>query len=877
MTLYRFTHIGLLVGLSTMVVAQTQPSASDHLHRALHLADLNNWNEAGSDFSAAEEMFNASGDWRNALYAHLGRIRARVAQRKLAATSSELAAELEENPLLQADKELRMFCLIVKGDIDGEIDSGAMHRDWEQVQTLARDLGDSKWQNRSLGQLGLAAFYEGDLETARKNVGAALIAATKNSDAGAQIRFLTAAGIGLREAHMAPMAIQYFDSALKISAATPEAGYPFLTNEARLETLTDMGQADAAQHLTEEIMARAREQNLPLHQVIVLALQAHVAIVRKDTEAAITLFQQVIGLAESGGLVIQKADAETELAEIYSGRGEFEKAEYFADMAVANAQEARNAWAVPQCLALLARIQVNRGQYVEADGVYDRAGSFVDGMLGKYSGLPEKTALIKASSDLYTHHFSLIADHMRDPKKAYEVVEQVRGRVMTDLLLAGSVTSDEARKEQHALSVLRLKLMSAHSAGETRKLRDQIFLVEQERWVSPDINILKSASQKTVTLDDVQRSLSPSSAILEYVVAEPKSYCLVVSHTGIHIVPLAGQHEIEARATAFLKAVKAKQQARDEAQHLYELLIGPIPEAKQKANLVIIRDSLLHLLPFDAFVDRSGHYLVENHTVVYSPSASAFCLLHGQSNPSARATHGLLAIGGIPYDHGELKLVAATRGYDESALSDLPASKDEVQAANSALPNRANKILLGDRATESAFKRSALAEYRIIHLAVHGFASPADADQSALVLLRDPSAEEDGLLHPSEIVQLRLHAALAILSACDTAVGPVQGEEGIETLSRAFLLAGARNVISTLWSVDDTFSLFLMKQFYQHVAANESVPAALVAAKRDMLHKYGATAVPYYWAGYTIEGAFGGAMNRGSQERPNVTQSKRAH
>jgi CHAT domain-containing protein len=62
-------------------------------------------------------------------------------------------------------------------------------------------------------------------------------------------------------------------------------------------------------------------------------------------------------------------------------------------------------------------------------------------------------------------------------------------------------------------------------------------------------------------------------------------------------------------------------------------------------------------------------------------------------------------------------------------------------------------------------------------------------------------------------------------------------------------------VVSTLWSIDDTFSLFLMKQFYKHLAAHELAAAALTAAKRDMLRRYGAAAVPYYWAGYTLEGA----------------------
>ena len=96
-----------------------------------------------------------------------------------AATSAQLASDLDNNPLLQTDKQLRLFCLIVKGDIDGEIDAGAMREDWQGVQDLANELGDKKWQYRALAQLGVAAFYNGDLATAGKNVASALAAATK--------------------------------------------------------------------------------------------------------------------------------------------------------------------------------------------------------------------------------------------------------------------------------------------------------------------------------------------------------------------------------------------------------------------------------------------------------------------------------------------------------------------------------------------------------------------------------------------------------------------------------------------------------------------------------------------------------------------------
>ena len=181
--------------------------------------------------------------------------------------------------------------------------------------------------------------------------------------------------------------------------------------------------------------------------------------------------------------------------------------------------------------------------------------------------------------------------------------------------------------------------------------------------------------------------------------------------------------------------------------------------------------------------------------------------------------------------------------------------RNEVIAANAALPNKRNLLLLGYSATEAAFKRAPLAEFGIIHLAVHGFVSEEYPDRAAIVLLPDPSAGEDGFLQASEIVQLHLEAELVVLSACDTAVGPIEGEEGIATLSRAFLLAGANSTVSTLWSVSDTSSFALMQQFYTHLSKKESPEYALAGAKRDMLRKFGHNISPYFWAGFTFEGA----------------------
>jgi CHAT domain-containing protein len=147
-----------------------------------------------------------------------------------------------------------------------------------------------------------------------------------------------------------------------------------------------------------------------------------------------------------------------------------------------------------------------------------------------------------------------------------------------------------------------------------------------------------------------------------------------------------------------------------------------------------------------------------------------------------------------------------------------------------------------------------LADFRIIHLAVHGVASTRFPNRAALVLGSAPASGEDGLLQVREIQDLPLSAELVTLSACDTGQGRLLGEEGIASLERAFLLAGAKAVIASRWIVDDTYTIALMKRLYQHLVDGEDKGAALRQAKLDLLKEFGEQALPVYWAGFALTG-----------------------
>ncbi len=119
---------------------------------------------------------------------------------------------------------------------------------------------------------------------------------------------------------------------------------------------------------------------------------------------------------------------------------------------------------------------------------------------------------------------------------------------------------------------------------------------------------------------------------------------------------LTGKATISPAVINYLTEVKAKHAASAEARKLFQLLLEPILEAQTKQQLIVIRDGQLHLVPFDGLINSQGRYVVESRSVDYAPSATSFFLLRTayRKHPS----QGLLAIGGVPYGHSNLRETA---------------------------------------------------------------------------------------------------------------------------------------------------------------------------------------------------------------------------
>jgi CHAT domain-containing protein len=365
--------------------------------------------------------------------------------------------------------------------------------------------------------------------------------------------------------------------------------------------------------------------------------------------------------------------------------------------------------------------------------------------------------------------------------------------------------------------------------------------------------------------------------LLEYVLSEPASYCIVITGRVLDIVPLAGRRKVETLVDGYLSEIRAGKPGVEKASQLYSILLRPVlKNQKESKRLTLVPDGKLHLLPFEALLDSGGQYLLRSHVVSIAPSATVYYLLNSERKTD-QAQMPFLGIGGVPYGEtanflrSPASRATAQRGLSTvnlSQLTPLPGSGEEVESVAKIIGE--NSITLtGHDATKTALLSQDLSRFTILHFATHAVSDTTFPDRSSLVLGRDPHSDTDGLLQERDIRYLKLNADLVVLSACDTSAGRLQGQEGIVNLVRTFFYAGARTVVASLWEAGDLSTKVLMKGFYSHLMNGEGKAEALRNAKLDLLKEFGSRAVPFEWAGFIVVGEANSAVRlpveRGSQ------------
>jgi len=192
-----------------------------------------------------------------------------------------------------------------------------------------------------------------------------------------------------------------------------------------------------------------------------------------------------------------------------------------------------------------------------------------------------------------------------------------------------------------------------------------------------------------------------------------------------------------------------------------------------------------------------------------------------------------------------------TRGY---FFNRLPQTAAEVEGIAALFPPApASLVRTGLDATKTKLLQTDLGSFRFIHFATHGFV-PVEPGvmEPALILSYDGSNDQSMMLSLSEILQLKLHAEMVVLSACNTGSGKVTRAEGVASLGAAFLTAGASSTVMSLWKVSDLSTSLLMQEFYRNLLKGMPKNSALATARSTLASK--GYANPFFWAPFVLTG-----------------------
>jgi CHAT domain-containing protein len=829
---------------------------------ANYYAQRYDWTAAAPYFSRAASLYEAKGDKRNALYAKIGFLRGTMETADLPQLSAYLRQQLE-NPLVANDDRLKLFCFVAKGDVDAEIDSAPAEADWEQAAKLARRLHDRQVESRAEGEIGFHRFVQADYSAARRLTAGALLYARNTGDYSAEIRFLSGIGTGLGLTGTPEQGIEYSDKALTLAKQHPDTGYPYMAVAGKIMALIRLGQITEAKPLIAEATHQAEADRRWVKWTQAHLFASDVAVAEGHRQEAVQILTGTVSLAERNRTRLL-TDIYDKLTNLYRQTGQLGAAERAATQAVKASGHSKDMYLLPSRLATLAELELSFKRARDARDLYARAPDDVEGMLTQTAEAVTREALLTEMSDLYEREFVLAAED-NNVAEALSTIERIRGRIVTEMLRnvgdRSKFVTELNPVLEDQITTLKLRLAKATSLEQRRTLEDQLFFAKQSRWTADATNdeIIKLRNH-TVTIPEVRAILDPKEALLEFVLAAPNSYCLVITRAGASLVRLAPREQIETAVRVYRDQIGKQEPAAEKAKALERLLLDPIPELRDYSELTIVPDGILHLLPFDALTDDSGTYAVERWTISYTPSAGSEYLLRTRRRPVA--ARPFFGVGGVLYSRsnnlGKSITASVPRGAeakgfpgDLSSLPNLPHSAEEVRTAAHLLGGDPTSLQIGKDATSQAFNQVDLKEYKVIHFAVHAIVDPDRPEDSALLIGSFPSMT---LLGPRDILQFHLNSELVVLSACDTGVGRLQGQEGSWNLARSFLMAGSNSVVSTLWPVDDSYSASLVANFYMHLSQEMDKAKALQTAKIDILRQFGHDTPPYDWAGFLLLG-----------------------
>ena len=369
-------------------------------------------------------------------------------------------------------------------------------------------------------------------------------------------------------------------------------------------------------------------------------------------------------------------------------------------------------------------------------------------------------------------------------------------------------------------------------------------LAATEKLRARQLQELLGYTGKSLRAEDVallRRKAGADSAIVTVMDVETHYLVGFLHESGRRIRLVEKNRESDLRLIAMRNELAEKKNFQRDllARDFHELMGGWERDLIKFKKLYVIPDGAWSFLPW-SLLPVENKLLADDTLVSYSPSLS---MLVTSATPGVvektKPPTGVFVLADPQYKREErskgYKSYASTRGNSYLGyFQSLPETRDEAEAIKRNFGQVETEVLMGEQAVKSAVRTMDLSHFSHLHFATHGVLAGElpNLQEPALVLAWEQN--EDGLLTASEVAKLKLNADLAVLSACNTGNGKYFRGEGLDGLGRAFMIAGSKQVIVSLWPVDSIATTALMSELYRGLGKGISAGEALRLAQKSL-------------------------------------------
>ncbi len=440
-----------------------------------------------------------------------------------------------------------------------------------------------------------------------------------------------------------------------------------------------------------------------------------------------------------------------------------------------------------------------------------------------------------------------------------DVVRKKELELKKQLSLLSTLINDENQKSQPDS----LKISAWKKRIFTRNLSyDSLMTNIKQKY--PDYYKLKYDAE-VISCEEIETRLKRDEILIEYKLIDSLLMIFSISQKGISLEKIILDNEFNQNLMSFIESINRfpsesfKKEDYVEfiyrANDLFQTLLNPVFQTKGFKKIIVIPDNILGYLPFEVLIDnyevpstidfRNLNYLIKSYTISYAYSSTLLFKHFTQNKINSR----LLAVAPT-YKNKDIGNGTESFAGERNMVDNLKSLTYSLDEVNNIISLIKGKILSGDDATENNFKKDA-GNFGILHLAMHTLINDSDPLASKLVFTLDNDTAEDGFLNAYEVYNLKLNAALAVLSACKTGAGKFSRGEGIMSIARGFLYAGVHSVVMTLWEVEDASGSEIMYHFYKNLKTGAETDIALKDAKLSYLESADPLqSHPYFWAAY---------------------------